>query len=146
YVIPMALEKTNDISFMILVGVGGENGIRQTAFLIQEQLKCDGISEKDAIPVIEKTSIPTLVFFGELDKNVDPVQGMKAYRRALHKAGNTNYKIVLIEGTDHNIIISETGCMSERRARSGKGWSNYDMGYLTMMEDWLKQLNSTPMK
>nr|NQU91729.1 alpha/beta hydrolase [Bacteroidota bacterium] len=200
YVIPMALEKTNDISFMILVGVGGENGIRQTAFLIQEQLKCDGVSEKDAmqaaqnftglfyattyneylkcaqplvddqrirklnfvsaiwpedqwkpyqgteegfydpIPVIEKTSIPTLVFFGDLDKNVNPVQGMEAYNAALKKAGNTDFKVELIEDTDHNIIISETGCTSERRARSGKGWSNYDPRYLRMMEEWLKDL------
>ena len=33
YVIPLALQKTEDISFMILVGVAGQNGIEQTAFL-----------------------------------------------------------------------------------------------------------------
>lgn len=48
YVIPMALEKTNDIAFMILVGCPGENGIQQTAYLIKRQLESEGFSDEVA--------------------------------------------------------------------------------------------------
>ena len=197
YVIPRALEKTDDISFMILVGVGGENGIQQTAYYIKAQLECIGIPENEAllaaqnfvglyyaqtyddyykcakplvddpmiremgfvtamwtedewrphqkteqafynpISVIEKTKVPTLVFFGSLDKNVNPFQGMNAYQTAFEKAGNQNYKVELIEETDHNIIISNTGCETERASRTREGWSNYDPEYLNLMKDWL---------
>jgi len=200
WVIPKALKKTDDIKFMILVGCGGENGIRQTAYYIRAQLMCQGISEDEAIKaeqdfiglcyatnyndyincaqplvdnpmvkkmgfvtatwtedqwkpkaqnsesfynpieVFEKTNIPTLVFFGDLDKNVNPVQGMQAFTTAHEKAGNPKNKVILIEGTDHNIIISETGCAEERRKRSGSGWSDYHPRYLQIMEEWLKEL------
>jgi pimeloyl-ACP methyl ester carboxylesterase len=94
----------------------------------------------DPIKIFEKTNIPTLVFFGDLDKNVNPVQGMQAFTAALKKAGNPKNKVILIEGTDHNIIISETGCAEERRKRSGSGWSNYHPRYLQIMEEWLEDL------
>lgn len=200
YVIPMALEKTNDISFMILVGVGGEDGIKQTAYYIEQQLICEGSDEDkamkarqnfidlcyasnyddylknakplvedkeirkmdfvsgiwteqewkpkdkddegfyDPIHIIENTGIPSMVFFGDLDKNVNPVQGFQAYQLAFEKAGNPNYVVKMIEGSDHNIIISETGCLKERSERTAEGWSNYDPEYLRMMEHWLIDL------
>jgi len=202
YVIPRAMEKTDDISFIILVGVGGENGIQQTAYYIKAQLKCIDVSEQEAmqaeqyfidlcyarnfddyynsakplvndplvremgfvtamwtedqwkpkdkneeaffnpISVIAKTKTPTLVFFGDLDKNVDPLQGMEAYQAALEKAGNPNFRVKLIKGSDHNIIISETGCETERYVRTREGWSNYDPEYLKMMEEWLQDMKN----
>jgi len=202
YVIPKALEKTDDIAFMILVGCAGETGIRQTAYYIKAQLMCIGVPENEAIEaeqnfiglfyaktfseyykcakplydnpaqremgfvsaiwteeewkpmnkssesffnpmdVFEETKIPTLVFFGDLDKNVDPFQGMDAYKKAFQKANNPNYKVIMIEGADHNIIISETGCETERYARTKEGWSNYDLEYLQVMEEWLKELKT----
>jgi dipeptidyl aminopeptidase/acylaminoacyl peptidase len=48
YVIPMSLPKTDDISFMIMVGCPGENGIQQTAYLIRTQLEFEGVSEEEA--------------------------------------------------------------------------------------------------
>jgi len=201
YVIPRALERSDDISFMILVGCGGENGIQQTAYYIETQMKCIDVPEEKAdeaaqnfinlyyvqtfdeyyksaksllddpiiremgfvtamwtkdqwkpmdksredffnpISIIEKTNIPTLVFFGELDKNVDPVQGMQAYQAALEKAKNPHFEVRLIKGADHDIIPSETGCETERYSRTKEEWSNYDPEYLNMMETWLKNLN-----
>ena len=47
YVIPLALQKTKDISFMIMVGCPGENGIHQTAYLLKRQLQFEGLSEKE---------------------------------------------------------------------------------------------------
>ena len=113
-------------------------GISQAGYVIPRAIQKTDESFYDPIKVIEKTKIPMLVFFGDLDKNVNPFQGMKAFQAALEKAKNPNFKVVLIKGADHNIIISETGCMSERNARSGKGWSNYNLKYLSTMEMWLK--------
>jgi len=48
YVIPRALEKTENITFMILVGVAGQNGIEQTAFFVSQQIQCEGYSEDEA--------------------------------------------------------------------------------------------------
>jgi pimeloyl-ACP methyl ester carboxylesterase len=152
-VIPMALEKTDDISFMIMVGGPGENGINQTAYLIRRQLEFAGLSEEEAMQaenhfiqiyyaetfeqyikhakplydnpvqrkmgfvsalwdetnwkphspddegfydpmdVVEKVTIPVLAFFGEKDTQVDPIQGVEAYKKALTKAGNKNFRV-----------------------------------------------------
>lgn len=92
------------------------------------------------IEVIEKTTIPVLAFFGERDTQVDPVQGAQAYREALGRAGNGNFRIELIPGTDHNIILSETGCIEERERRSRNGWTNYAPEYLNILEKWLAEL------
>ncbi len=201
YVIPRAFQKTEDISFMIMVGCPGENGINQSAYLIKKQLQFAGLSDEEAmelkdhfiklfyaktfeqyishakplydnpvqrklgfvsalwdennwkphnpdeqgffnpIDIIEGITIPVLVFFGEKDTQVDPVQGLNAYDNALKKAGNQNYRIELIPNADHNIIFSETGSMEERNQRSRKDWSNYAPEYLKIMVDWLNQLN-----
>ncbi len=200
YVIPMALPKTDDISFMIMVGCPGENGIQQTAYLIRKQLQFEGASELEAreaeshfiqiyyaetfeqyirhakplydnpvqrklgfvsalwdetnwkphspdeegffdpMDVIEKVTIPALAFFGEKDTQADPIQGVNAYKQALTKAGNKNFRVELIPDADHNIILSETGSMKERSSRSAKEWQNYAPEYLEIMEDWLKKL------
>lgn len=197
YVIPRALHSTDDISFMILVGAAGENGIRQTAYYIYQQLICEGASEDsaklaeqqfiglfyaktfdqyydfakplvddpkirqmgfvtamwaedqwkayegdeqsfyDPISAIQNTNIPTLVFFGALDKNVNPLQGVEAYTSAFEIAGNNNSQVKLVDGADHDIIISETGCARERASRNTKGWSNYAPEYLHTMQEWL---------
>jgi pimeloyl-ACP methyl ester carboxylesterase len=200
-VIPMALPKTDDISFMIMVGCMGENGIKQSAYQIRRQLQFAGLSEEEAseaenhfiqifyaktfeqyiehakslydnpvqrklgfvsalwdetnwephspgeegffdpMPVIEKVTFPVLAFFGEKDTQVDPIQGVKAYKKALTKAGNKNFRVELIPNADHDIIISKTGSMEERRRRSAKEWQNYAPEYLEIMETWLKELS-----
>ena len=195
-VIPMALPKTEDITFMIMVGCPGENGIQQTAYQILRQLQFEGASEEEAkqaenhfiqifhadnfeqyikhakplydnpvqrklgfvsalwdetnwkpinpekegffdpIGIIEKVLIPTLVFFGEKDTQVDPIQGVDSYKKALTKAGNKNFRVELIPNADHDIILSKTGSMKERSRRSAKGWQNYAPEYLDIMENW----------
>jgi pimeloyl-ACP methyl ester carboxylesterase len=200
-VIPMALLKTKDISFMIMVGCPGENGINQTAYLIRRQLQLEGLSKEEAkqmedhfvelyyaetfeqyikhakplydnpvqrelgfvsalwdktnfkphspeeegffnpMDVMEKVTIPALVFFGEKDTQVDPIQGVDAYNQALKMAGNKNFRVELIPNADHNIILSKTGSMRERSTRSAKEWQNYSPEYLQIMEDWLRHLD-----
>ena len=90
--------------------------------------------------VIEQTTIPVLAFFGEKDTQIDPVQGAEAYRAALGRAGNPSFRVELVPDTDHNIILSETGCLDERERRSRHGWTNYAPEYLDVVEEWLREL------
>ena len=60
----------------------------------------------DPMEIIEHTTIPVLAFFGELDKNIDPVQGADAYETALQKAGNQDYEIVFIPSAAHVFVYS----------------------------------------
>jgi len=94
----------------------------------------------DPIGVIEQTTIPVLAFFGAKDTQVDPIQGAQAYREALERAGNPNFRVELIPGTDHNIILSETGCLDEREKRPRSEWTNYAPEYLDTLEEWLREL------
>jgi pimeloyl-ACP methyl ester carboxylesterase len=92
------------------------------------------------IEVIEQTTIPVLAFFGERDTQVDPVQSAQAYREALERAGNPNLRVELVLGTDHNIVLSETGCLEEQENRPRREWTNYAPEYLDILEEWLSEL------
>ena len=88
----------------------------------------------DPLPAIEKASIPVLAFFGELDRNVDPVQGTEAFRKALEKTGDRHSRVVLFPEVDHDMVPSRTGCLKERNERSD--WRAHP-GYLETMIEWL---------
>ncbi len=94
----------------------------------------------DPMEVIERTTIPVLAFFGEKDTQADPIQGVEAYRAALQRAGNPNFRVELIPGVDHNLILSETGCIDERERRPRSQWTNYAPEYLNTLEQWLTEL------
>ena len=193
WVMPWALELTNDIAFMIVVSGGGEDSIAQYAYLMGQVVVCDGgsaaqveateyywsqmikateyadyreavdilvsisavvefsgleVTEEsqwnpwprdidaffDPMEVIKHTTIPMLIFYGELDKNVDPVQGALAYKVALQEAGNTNYMIKVIPDVAHILTPAATGCLSESVS------SDYAQEYLNSLEDWLSEL------
>lgn len=94
----------------------------------------------DPIEVIEKTTIPVLAIFGKMDTQIDPFQGAQAYHDALVRASNPNFRVELIPGVDHNIILSKTGCIDEREKRPRREWTNYAAEYLDILEEWLKEL------
>ena len=100
----------------------------------------DGEYFWNPIEVIEQTTIPVLAFFGEKNTQVNPVQGVQAYREALRRAGNPNSRVELIPGTDHSIILSETGCLDERDQRPWSEWINYAPEYLNTLEQWFRDL------
>ena len=86
----------------------------------------------DPREVLRTTTIPVLAFFGELDKNVDPVQGFEAYEESLSAAGNPDYQVVMIEGAGHILMPAETGCVGEP---SG---TEYMPEYLDTLEIWIQ--------
>ncbi|UCC71009.1 MAG: alpha/beta fold hydrolase [Gemmatimonadota bacterium] len=94
----------------------------------------------DPITLVERITIPVLAFFGAKDTQIDPFQGAEAYRAALERAGNRDFRVVLIPGVDHGLITSETGCLNEQATRSPREWRNYAPQYLDTLEDWLVEL------
>ena len=196
WVMPLALEETDNVAFMIVVSGGAESSPEQMAYQLGQQVACGGGSEEqaalveqywaqssnatsydeyreameiligiprfkdhtgvtlriaeqhdwkpyprdldkyvDPMDVIEHTTIPVLAFFGELDKNIDPVQGAEAYEAALRKAGNQAASIVVIPGVTHTLVPAETGCLNE-------SWgSELAPEYLETLESWLQHLS-----
>jgi pimeloyl-ACP methyl ester carboxylesterase len=165
WVMPLALELTDDVAFMIVVSGGAEDSIEQMVYQFGQRVLSAGgslehadlveqygsqalkatnytdyreameilreipdvearigidldMAEEDEwlpwprdidaffnpMDVIEHTTIPVLVFFGEFDKDVDPVQGAEAYEAALQKAGNQDYQIEVISATGHVFV------------------------------------------
>lgn len=193
WVMPLAMNATNDIAFMIVVSGGGEDAIEQYAYLMAQVVACGGgsaeqvsavelnwskmakatvyndyreavevlvnipgvvehtglsISEEnqwkpwprdidaffDPMDVIKHTTIPVLVFFGEKDKNVDPVQGAQAYETALKQAGNLDYRIKVIQDAGHVLAPATTGCLDEFVP------AEYVPEYLDILDNWLGML------
>ncbi len=89
----------------------------------------------DPMDVIRHTTIPILVLFGELDKNIDPVQGAQAYEAALKAAGNKDYIIKVIQDVAHILTPATTGCLTESVG------SKYVPEYMDILEKWLNNQN-----
>ncbi len=90
--------------------------------------------------VIEQGTIPVLAFFGEKDTQVDPIQGARAYREALERAGNSNSRVELIPGVDHAMILAETGCYDELTQMVQSGNWTIAPEFLDTQEEWLRDL------
>jgi dipeptidyl aminopeptidase/acylaminoacyl peptidase len=163
WVMPLALELTDDITFMIVISGGAEDSIEQTVYQFEQRFLSAGgtlehvaliqqygpqslkttsyaeyreameilieipgldniieleIAEEDEwqpwpqdidafidpMEIIEHTTIPVLAIFGELDKNIDPIQGAEAYEAALQAAGNQDYQIVVLPDSAHVFV------------------------------------------
>jgi pimeloyl-ACP methyl ester carboxylesterase len=193
WIMPLVLEKSDIVDFIIVVSGGGEDSIEQMAYQVGQRVLCEGgsieqavtieeywpkfakaieysayreaaeillstpgvsdytglklVEEEDWKPrsrnndafidpmnIIEHVRIPVLAFFGELDKNIDPVQGAEAYEEALLKAGNRDYQVITIAGVNHVMMSAKTGCISEEDGRE------FIPEYLVTLETWLQHL------
>jgi uncharacterized protein len=119
------------------------------------------------IKVIEQTGIPVLAIFGDRDRQIDPLQGAYAYRKALEHSGNPLSRVELFPNANHGIAISETGCpdqdsqwfdqyvknlgygsVDEALAALQQDPDNQELlsafpfapGYLDLIEEWLRGL------
>lgn len=99
-----------------------------------------GLAFFNPIEVIEQTTIPVLAIFGELDRQVDPVQGSQAFSQALQEAGNPLTRVELIPGVDHVIVKTETGCFDEQANYSRAQLLGYPDEYLDLLETWVRQI------
>jgi len=190
WVMPLALELTDSVAFMIVVSGGGEDSIDQLAYQLGQGVVCQGASSEtgrlveeyfpqtakgtsydeyleamdvlmdvdgweqfagpelksesewqpwpaeidayfDPMTVVEKTTIPVLAVFGELDRWIDPIQGAAAYEQALRSAGNSNHHVELIPGVGHTMQSQQTTC--------GSGGTISER-YLELLREWADRL------
>jgi pimeloyl-ACP methyl ester carboxylesterase len=92
----------------------------------------------DPASQFSKLTVPALVIFGEKDTQADPVQGSAAYRMAFEHNRNKFFQVVILEDTDHNMDLTETGCWKEQvenyRRGGGKG---VNPEFLKILNEWL---------
>jgi pimeloyl-ACP methyl ester carboxylesterase len=135
--------KTALAAYPAVESLGGMLNVPVTRIRPREDWHADDLAGDyywNPMQVVEEITIPVLAVFGGKDTQVDPVQGRDAYRAALASGGHPHSRVELIPGTDHNIILTETGCLAEREGRSRAGWSNYPQSYLDLIEEWLTTL------
>jgi hypothetical protein len=195
WVMPMALDLSENVAFMVVVSGGAEDSIEQMAYLYGQKVGCAGGSPEqaalveqylaqanratdypdylegmqilleiprinlymgvtleivdednwqpwprdidaffDPMTVVEHTTIPVLAVYGELDKNIDPIQGVEAYEVALRTAGNQDSHVELIPDVGHVLMPTRSGCIG------GAGGTSYAPRYLELLEEWLQGL------
>jgi pimeloyl-ACP methyl ester carboxylesterase len=93
------------------------------------------------IRVIEQEKIPVLAFFGDKDTNIDPIQGVYAYREAIKQSVNPKDRVVLISGANHGMTLVETGCIDEMVQIGVNGEWHITPEFLDTLEQWLKELH-----
>ncbi len=94
----------------------------------------------DPMKIVAETTIPVLALFGERDCNVDPVQGVEAYEKALKTAGNGFYRVETIPGANHMLYATKTGCARELMEQVQRGEPHFAPAVLTVLADWLEEL------
>lgn len=96
----------------------------------------------DPMPLVARMKFPILVLFGEKDKNVNPSQGMAAYRRAFKKAGNSLNRAEWVRNANHAMFEAETGCARELMGQVSSGNVSYSPHALEIITDWLGELDA----
>lgn len=85
---------------------------------------------------LSQIKIPVLAINGSKDFQVTPDENLSGIEQSLQKAGNTDYKIVKMEGLNHLFQTCETGFMDEY----GKIEQTIAPQVLEMMSEWIWQL------
>ena len=119
------------------------------------------------VKVIEQVKIPILAIYGEMDRQIDPLQGAYAYRKALEQAGNPTSRVEVFANANHAIAASMTACPAEdalmfQEYLKSLGYGSVEEaqaailkdpykpglmkdppfapGYLDLIEEWLRDL------
>lgn len=71
------------------------------------------IANFNPVPVWERTRIPVLAVYGELDGNAPASQNAATLEQSLRKAGNKNYLIKVFPKADHEFMEAKTGFLDE---------------------------------
>jgi len=104
----------------------------------------DGEAFFNPLGLVKEMKIPILAMFGAKDTLCPPLTGSRDYKKVIEKGGNPLSRVVMIAGGDHSMVLSETGCVKERKKRRGFQWYNYAPGYIDTMLHWLQKILNPP--
>jgi dienelactone hydrolase len=107
WVMPLAISKSEDLSFMIAVSCAGENSIEQSAYLLKQQLICEGLSEDEATKyadLFRKRSYAKS--YEEYLENAKPISEQSYIKSTLKWGGIiSEEKFVPYTGPDNNFYF-----------------------------------------
>lgn len=86
----------------------------------------------DPVPTLEEVRTPLLALFGGEDRNVVPEDNVPRMRKALEKAGNRDFKLIVVPGVNHGLRVVHHGLEIPMHRQTGFGPS----GWLDV-EGWL---------
>jgi uncharacterized protein len=93
----------------------------------------------DPVPVLQRVTIPVLAFNGELDRSVNTNETVPIMERALRRAGNKDFTIIVLPKASHDLLEAKTGYSSEYRRLRG-----FVSGYWDTMAVWLRKQMDAP--
>ncbi|MCE1163890.1 MAG: hypothetical protein LWX07_00650 [Bacteroidetes bacterium] len=106
-----------------------------------EPLKPESESYINPLDGLGRITIPALFIFGGKDTQIDPVQGAAEFDKSLSKAGNRNYRVLTVNGVDHNMRLTKTGSLREQKENYGKeGVAVLSTDFLDALEKWLDEI------
>lgn len=83
---------------------------------------------------LQRVSLPTLLLFGQKDRNVDVGVSERDFRDAFRQSGMRDLTVHVFPDADHLLIISPTGYISDESEPT-----HFAKGYPSIMIDWLHQ-------
>jgi uncharacterized protein len=89
----------------------------------------------DPVPSWRQVGAPVLLFFGELDANVPPLESWPPIEQALGRAGNARVTQVVLPKANHLFLEARTGARDEY-----PGLNRFVSGYFSKMAEWLNQV------
>jgi pimeloyl-ACP methyl ester carboxylesterase len=97
----------------------------------------DGSYLLNARSFLEQVTCPVLAIYGELDRNVPPLESARIYQQALEQAGNSDVTVEIFPDADHLLFQTETGSMEEMMSHYQRGEFPFVPGYIELMSTWL---------
>ena len=88
----------------------------------------------DPRSTLQHVSLPTLLLFGQKDRNVDVVVSVHNFRDAFRQSGMRDLTVHVFPDADHLLMLSPTGYESDESEPT-----RFAKGYPSIMIDWLHQ-------
>lgn len=95
----------------------------------------------DPFTILERTTIPILAIFGKKDTQIPARESAEIYEKAMQKADNKYFKVIMFPGADHVIFNTKTGSLKEWEDKFRSNHMDYAPGYIDSMTVWLKGLS-----
>ena len=87
----------------------------------------------DPRPTLTQVSLPTLLMFGQTDRNVDVAVSERDFRDAFRQSGMHDLTVHVFPDADHLLMLSPTGFESDESEPP-----RFAKGYPSIMIDWLR--------
>ncbi|MEU9045278.1 MULTISPECIES: prolyl oligopeptidase family serine peptidase [unclassified Kitasatospora] len=132
WVAPLAASRSEQVSYVVVVGASGPTPARQQAWHLDNKLRHEGASgslletvsvtgtrllsdaglfpeaDYDPVPVLEHLHQPVLALWGN-DKQVPPAESAAVLADALHRGGNDDLTLRFFPQADHKLHVSADG-------------------------------------